>query len=162
VKVAPVALNEGERDFVKDLKEYHGKNAAFFAEKELFLLRNQSRGKGVGFFEAGNFFPDFILWLIAGTKQCVAFVDPKGLGRVHGFDDPKVRFHLKVKEIEARLADPAMVLSSFIVSNTYRSNVKWWRDGSATDQDFANNHVLFQKDDRDTYVATLLRSVVGG
>lgn len=161
VKVAPVALNEGERDFVKDLKDYHGKDSAFFADKELYLLRNQSRGKGVGFFEAGNFFPDFILWLCAGGKQYVAFVDPKGLGRVHGFDDPKVRFHAKVKEIEANLGDPAMVLSSFIVSNTHRGNVAWWKDGTATEQDFANHHILFQKDDRGSYIEALLKAAMG-
>lgn len=160
VKVAPVALNEGERDFVKDLKDYHAKNAAFFADKELLLLRNQSRGKGVGFFEAGNFFPDFILWLVTDAKQYVAFVDPKGLGRVHGFDDPKVRFHKTIKEIETRLGDPSIVLNSFIVSNTHRSNVVWWKEGSASEQDFANNYVLFQKDDKDTYIATLLSAAV--
>lgn len=161
VKVAPVALNEGERDFVKDLKDYHGKDSAFFADKELYLLRNQSRGKGVGFFEAGNFFPDFILWLCADGKQYVAFVDPKGLGRVHGFDDPKVRFHAKVKEIEANLGDPAMVLSSFIVSNTHRGNVAWWKDGTATEQDFANHHILFQKDHRGSYIEALLNAAMG-
>jgi hypothetical protein len=61
--------------------------------------------------------------------------------------------------IEARLGDPAMVLSSFIVSNTHRGNVKWWKDGSATEQDFANNHVLFQKDDKHTYIEALLAAV---
>lgn len=29
-------------------------------------LRNMSRGKGVGFFEAGNFHPDFIRWMVIG------------------------------------------------------------------------------------------------
>jgi hypothetical protein len=33
----------------------------------------------VGFFEAGNFHPDFILWLLVGGQQHVIFVDPKGI-----------------------------------------------------------------------------------
>ncbi|MBK1618472.1 hypothetical protein CKO42_08480 [Lamprobacter modestohalophilus] len=160
VKVSPVALNEGERDFVNDLKTYHSKATAFFEGKELYLLRNQSRGKGVGFFEAGNFFPDFILWMVTDEKQYVAFVDPKGLGRVHGFDDPKIRFHAKIKEIESRLGDPGIVLNSFIVSNTLRANIRWWKEGEASDQDFVSNHVLFQKDDKDDYIAQLLSAVV--
>ncbi|WPL17496.1 Type III restriction enzyme, res subunit [Thiorhodovibrio winogradskyi] len=156
VKLSPVALNEGERDFVQDLKHYHSNNADFFADKELYLLRNQSRGKGIGFFEAGNFYPDFILWLITDTKQYVAFVDPKGLGRVHGLDDPKIQFHAKIKEIEQRLGDPNVVLNSFIVSNTDMKDISWWVDGGATKQDFTDNHVLFQQEDKDTYVSVLL------
>jgi len=46
---------------------------------ELFLLRNMSREKGVGFFEAGNFHPDFILWVFKGDIQYVNFVEPHGL-----------------------------------------------------------------------------------
>ena len=92
IKLAPVPLNEGERDFVEDLRAYFIETQKFFLNNELYLLRNQSRGKGVGFFEAGNFYPDFILWLIVGTKQFICFVDPKGLSRIHGFDDPKISF----------------------------------------------------------------------
>ncbi|GAB4266256.1 hypothetical protein [Thermincola ferriacetica] len=51
----------------------------FFKDKELYLLRNQSRGKGIGFFEAGNFYPDFILWILYNGKQYITFVDPKGI-----------------------------------------------------------------------------------
>jgi hypothetical protein len=36
--------------------------------------RNMSRGKGVGFFEAGNSHPDFILWMLVGGKQYVTFI----------------------------------------------------------------------------------------
>ena len=64
IEVRPVHLNEGERDFVLDLREYYEQHPAFFAGRELYLLRNMSRGRGIGFFEAGNFYPDFILWLV--------------------------------------------------------------------------------------------------
>jgi hypothetical protein len=81
VEVKPVVLeNEGERDFVLDLQKFcassEGKD--FLKGKELYLLRNLSRGRGIGFFEAGNFYPDFILWLLVDGKQYVNFIDPKG------------------------------------------------------------------------------------
>ena len=52
-----------------------------------------SRGKGIGFFEAGNFYPDFILWLLIGEHQYVTFIDPKGIVHLEGGDDPKIRFY---------------------------------------------------------------------
>lgn len=64
VDISPVPLNRGERQFVEDLKAFHENDGGFFAGKELYLLRNLSKGRGVGFFEAGNFHPDFILWLL--------------------------------------------------------------------------------------------------
>jgi hypothetical protein len=61
-----------------DLRVFYDTKREFFENRELYLLRNMSRGQGIGFFEAGNFYPDFILWLLDGGKQYVTFVDPKG------------------------------------------------------------------------------------
>ena len=66
IEISPAPLNKGERMFVEDLKAFHDGYADFFRTRELYLLRNLSRGRGVGFFEAGNFHPDFIVWLLAG------------------------------------------------------------------------------------------------
>jgi len=159
VKLAPVPLNEGERDFVEDLKDYFTTNKTYFDDKELFVLRNQSKGKGVGFFEAGNFYPDFILWLIVGSKQHVCFVDPKGLLRIHGFDDPKIRFHKEIKDIQNRLGDPDVVLESFIVSNTYQREIDWWSAGKPEETNFENHHVLFQKEDKSSYIERLFKII---
>lgn len=41
---------------MRDLKTFYENNPAYVAGKELYVLRNMSRGKGIGFFEAGNFF----------------------------------------------------------------------------------------------------------
>ena len=117
VEISPVPLNKGERMFVEDLKAFQEGNARFFRRKELYLLRNLSKGRGVGFFEAGNFHPDFILWLLSGGQQDVIFVDPKGIRNL-GPNDPKIQFYETIKEIEQRLGDPAVRLHSFIVSNT--------------------------------------------
>jgi hypothetical protein len=44
VEISPVPLNKGERRFVEDLKTYYDSSSEFFADKELYLLRNLSRG----------------------------------------------------------------------------------------------------------------------
>jgi hypothetical protein len=79
VEISPAPLNKGERRFVEDLKAFHDANPDRFEGRELYLLRNQSKGRGVGFFEAGNFHPDFIVWQLEPAKQRVVFVDPKGI-----------------------------------------------------------------------------------
>jgi len=77
--------------FVEDLKAFYDANPDYFAHQELYLLRNLSKGRGVGFFEAGNFHPDFIIWQVLDGHQRVTFVDPKGIHNV-GLQDPKIGF----------------------------------------------------------------------
>lgn len=117
VDVSPVSLNEGEKEFITDLRTFYEANPSFFNGRELYLLRNMSRGRGIGFFEAGNFHPDFVLWLLDGERQFVTFVDPKGILNTEAFTDPKIRFYRTIKELEARLGDPNVILNSFIISN---------------------------------------------
>jgi hypothetical protein len=157
IEVKPVSLNDGERDFVLDLQTFCTKNKDFFSGKELYLLRNMTRGRGIGFFEAGNFYPDFILWLIKGGRQFVNFVDPKGLRNLKGHDDPKIAFYRTIKTIEAdlRVQDDSITLNSFIISNTRVPEVAWWSDGMSK-SDFEQRNVLFQKEDKDTYIEKLL------
>lgn len=153
VEISPVPLNKGERLFVEDLKAFHDNDGGFFADKELFLLRNLSKGRGVGFFEAGNFHPDFILWVLADATQHVIFVDPKGIRNI-GAADPKIQFYQTIKEIEHRLADPAVKLHSFIVSNTpSRTMQLMWGMPKA---DMTARQVLFQEEDKTTYIKCML------
>jgi hypothetical protein len=158
VELSPVPLNKGERLFVEDLKEFHDSNGGFFENKQLYLLRNMSKGRGVGFFEAGNFHPDFILWLLVAGRQHVVFVDPKGIRNL-GSTDPKIQFHEGIKEIELRLGDPKVLLHSFIVSNTPSHTMKmlWGMDKFAM-QKF---HILFQEEDKDIYVRSMLSTILG-
>jgi hypothetical protein len=159
VEISPVPLNKGERRFVEDLKVFHDGNAGFFKTMELYLLRNLSKGRGVGFFEAGNFHPDFILWLLVGGKQHVIFVDPKGIRNL-GPTDPKIQFHETIKGIEARLGDANVHLQAFIVSNTssYTMRMLWNMEKS----EMQKRHVLFQEEDQDTYIRALLERTLGG
>jgi hypothetical protein len=153
VEISPAPLNKGERRFIEDLKAFHDANPGYFSERELYLLRNLSKGRGVGFFEAGNFHPDFIIWQLEGKRQRVTFVDPKGIRNV-GLQDPKISFYETVKDIEKRLGQPDVVLESFIVSNTPSHEMsKLW---GITKGEMQKKHILFQEEDRETYIRELL------
>ena len=163
VEVRPVALNDGERDFVRDLRSLYvrerGKGSGLFEGRDLYLLRNQSRGRGVGFFEAGNFYPDFVLWLVEAEQQHIAFVDPKGLRNIEGPNDPKLRFAQTIKELQARLGDPAVELDSFIVSSAPLQQLKWW-DGGMSELDFEARHVVFQTPGQTGYVEKVVKGML--
>jgi len=160
IDVRPVALNEGERDFVMDLRQLYDRNSAFFQDKELYLLRNRSKGRGIGFFEAGNFHPDFILWLLVGDRQYVSFIDPKGLRNLQGRTDPKIQFYQTVKDLERRLGDPRVTLNSFIVSVTPYGQVRWW-DGGMSPAQFDACNVLFREPDGSgAYLQRLLSKAI--
>jgi len=156
VEISPVPLNDGEQKFVKDLKAFYDISAGFFEGKELYLLRNMSRGKGVGFFEGGNFYPDFILWLLVGEQQYVVFIDPKGL-RNTGPGDPKIEFYKKIREIEQRLGNSKVHLESFIVSNTPFATLRMLWDMS--EAEMRDRHILFQND-AETYVRDLMNALL--
>jgi hypothetical protein len=159
VEISPVPLNKGERRFVEDLKAFHGNDGGYFAGKELYLLRNLSKGRGVGFFEAGNFHPDFIVWLLTEDRQHVVFVDPKGIRNI-GATDPKIQFYETIKEIEERMGDPKISLDSFIISGTpsHIMRMLWGMDKPTMKQ----RHVLFQEEDQDTYVREMLSVLMLG
>lgn len=160
ISISPVALNKGERDFVEDLRSFHEGNKSFFADKELYLLRNQSKGRGVGFFEAGNFYPDFILWLVVGSVQTVIFVDPKGL-RQMGEGDPKIDFHKTIQDIERRMADATVRLRSFIVSNTSFVEMKnLWTLKPGGLEKLNESNVFFQVEQKDEYVRLMLERAI--
>lgn len=153
IAITPAPLNKGEWRFVQDMMEFAERNPDYFTDRQVYLLRNLSRGRGVGFFEAGNFHPDFITWVVEGAKQHITFVDPKGIRNLPASDD-KIRFCKTIKEIEARLADPDVTLSSFIVSNT-PSHVmeKQWGMKKA---DMLKHNIVFQEEDKDGYVQSIL------
>jgi len=161
VRVAPVALNKGEYDFVKHLKHFYQTQPEFFSDTKLYLLRNRSRS-GIGFFEANGFYPDFILWLVKDGHQYITFIDPKGLRQVNGLDNPKLRFHITVKErieAEIRKSDPNVTLNSFIVSTTSYEEVRHWRDQNGI-VDFNNRHVYFIGDQKEIYVEAILKRIL--
>jgi len=52
-----------------------------------------------------------------------------------------------------------VTLNSFIVSNTRLPEVGWW-DGGMTKEQFEERHVVFQQEDKDTYIEKMLRIAV--
>lgn len=113
VTVSPPGLNAGRHQFVEDFRA-HCEGVRPKGQR-LHLLRNLSRGHGIGFPEANNFYPDFILWAVSGGRQHIAFIDPKGIARMEG-ERPKVRLARQIKEIEERLGDSNVRLDSFILA----------------------------------------------
>ncbi|RZS97163.1 DEAD/DEAH box helicase family protein [Cecembia calidifontis] len=160
VRISPVALNKGEYQFVKDLKHFYEKHPEIFEGKQLYLLRNSSR-KGIGFFEANGFYPDFILWLVEKNHQFISFIDPKGLRNIGGLDHPKIKFHKTTKdkiEAKVKLSDPEVTLNSFIVSPTRHAEVRHWSGGERI-QDFNKHHVFFMEEQRDDYIRMLMEKI---
>lgn len=144
IKISPVCLNDGEKDFVNMLADYAEAKQKFFEDKSLFLLRNKSK-VGMGFFEAGNFYPDFILWIDTPEKQYITFIDPKGLLNVPK-EDPKIEFRNTIKNLESRLAPSAgekhIVLNSFIMSSTEAAKLKEWWAMDQKDYEMKNVYTL--------------------
>ena len=158
ITILPVALNESEYQFIIDLKTWCDNHEAALEKDgmELFLLRNMSRGKGVGFFEAGNFHPDFILWMLVGGKQYVTFIEPHGL--LHeGPASEKILFHKRIKDVEQRLKDQSVILNSFILSWTRYPQLNWGK----TQDELEDMHVLFMTNDRDNYIDKLFSRLRG-
>ena len=150
VKISPVALNSGEEGFVRRLREYYDNHKDDLLKgKEIYLLRNESR-KGIGFFEASGFYPDFILWVNEGQKQRVVFIDPKGIRNLQSLDHPKIQLFKTLKEeVEPTLNDPDISLDSYIISNTPYNDVHLLGERPK----FLENHVLFDYDE--DYIKTL-------
>lgn len=117
--------------------------------KEIFLLRNLSRGKGVGFFEESGFYPDFILWIVDGAKQRIVFIEPHGMLHANAYEhDEKAslweRLPELAKEIGQRSGRQDIALDSFIISATPYEELRTRDDDGSWDREkFAAHHILF-------------------
>ena len=154
IRTSPPQLNATETRFVEDLRSYWSDRLRTGPHRteQVFLLRNLSRGKGVGFFEDCGFYPDFILWIKDGNAQRIVFIEPHGMvhARVYGKDD-KAQLHERLPALADAMELPAGVssvkLDSFIVSATpYEKLHPRYGDGSWTREQFAEKHILFQED----------------
>ena len=114
-----------------------------------YLLRNLSRGKGIGFFAADGFYPDFILWLVDGSRQRIVFVDPKGLAllKPNNFDHPKIQLYRTLQEIADNLGDPNVGLDSFIISDkSFSKTQPDFGTLAHSREEFHAHHVIFPED----------------
>ncbi len=118
--IQPVPLNKDERNVVEQLATLAEHRDPCLHGKELFLIRNLTRGRGVSFFDDYTYYPDFIVWLKDETCQHVIFLDPKGLSRYGRREDRKVSLHRDIKKIETQIctSDPDMRLHAYTLSVT--------------------------------------------
>lgn len=149
IEVTPVSLNSDEKLFMDRLKEYCDANPAAFTQKRMYLLRNKSK-VGMGFFEAGNFYPDYIMWIAETDKQYITFIDPKGIMMLEkNINNPKIKFYKTIKELEVRLqpsyTEKQIVLNSFIMSGTPATDASSFYGVKKTELE--SRHVLFLEDE---------------
>ncbi|MDH1381291.1 type III restriction endonuclease subunit R, partial [Comamonas aquatica] len=169
LKLKPLGLGaSSEVTFVRDLEAFYnsseGKEA--IGSRSLYLLRNADReGKGLGFALAGNFYPDFLLWLVddASGKQWLTFVDPKGLRNLD-LSHPKLGLHKEVKTLETTLAGQAkageapLVLNAFILSPTKFADLL--NVGDPTKKaDLESRNVLFMEEGGSIYLKKLFAAL---
>lgn len=164
VVISPPPLNESEARFVRDLRDFwRVRGSEQYPDAELFLLRNQGRGRGVGFNSEGTgFYPDFILWMVSGDQQRVVFVEPHGMLHAKAYEeDEKARLHERLPALAKGIARRSSVaekvsLESYIVSATQYDELKpKYGDGKWTREKFAQRHILFPDSDGE-YLETLL------
>ena len=139
VTVQPVPLDANEMRVVEGLEGLARTGDPCLQGKELFLIRNLTRGRGVSFFDDFGYYPDFIVWLKDDHQQHVLFLDPKGLSRFGQRERRKVQLHHEIAEIEERVRenDPDLYLCAYILSVTPapqigdegRSASEWKEDG---------------------------------
>ena len=122
VKITPIPLNEGEARFVRYLEDIVSKQNNFdiLQGKEIYLMRNMSRGKGVSFFDDYAFYPDFILWVNDSKRQDILFIDPKGLVHFNVKTQSKVNLHKQIKDTERKIREThkRLFLHSYVWSIT--------------------------------------------
>ncbi|AWK85405.1 DEAD/DEAH box helicase family protein [Azospirillum thermophilum] len=157
IEVTPAALNPGEWRFVIDLMDYCDRNPPVLAGCEVYCLRNISGGRGVSFFEAGNYQPDFIVWVChPDGSQDILFVDPKGI-RQFAVEDDKIKFYKTIKQEERERNDPKVRLHAFILAVPGTDVAEMSRKWKMTKADMEDHHVLFLDDGGPVYLPEMFR-----
>ena len=143
VVTIPTGLNEGEARFVEDLSQYLSANKV---AEGVYLLRNQTRGKGVGFFEHHSFYPDFILWIRKPPKQWIVFIDPKGLVHLDIDESEKLNLHNHLRnEVQPKINNQDVKLDAFIVSATSHKETQDAHRRRLPIKEYEEKHLLFQE-----------------
>ena len=163
VRISPPPLNRSEARFVRDLRDFwKDRGSELHPDTELFLLRNQGRGRGVGFsLEGTGFYPDFILWMISGDRQRVVFVEPHGMVHANSYEeDEKARLHERLPGLAEGIVRRSGVggrvsLDCYIVSATGYEELRPKYGKEWSREEFARRHILFPDGKRE-YIGVLL------
>ncbi|HCL5071381.1 TPA: DEAD/DEAH box helicase family protein [Salmonella enterica] len=162
LKMRPTAFDApSEITFIKDLQEFieTPKGQKIIGNKSLYLLRNaDTKTKGLGFATAGNFYPDFLLWLVddESGKQWLSLIDPKGIRNLN-LDDAKFGLYKEIKELEKKLSDDKLSLSAFIISETRFVDLI---NVSEPKDKIEERNVLFLEDTGSVYLEKLFKKMV--
>jgi len=154
VQSQPPALEDSAVQFVERLRQHLADPASAMPKSRVFLLRNQARGRGIGFWvNQSTHYPDFVLWIKNGNRQRIVFVEPHGM--LHAMA-PDVDDRLKLPDRLKRLAQKlkrarkgaSVDLDYFIISATPYTDLRpTYGDGKWTEARFAAAHILFAEDD---------------
>lgn len=150
IRSDPPGLRESEVQFVRDIRDFVRREAGkSLSTKEIFLLRNLSRGRGIGFFEKEGFYPDFILWIKEEDRQRVVFVEPHGMLHEKTYwSSDKAQLYKRLDRLSREWGEKAglnnVVLDSYIISVTPFSELQqYYGTGNWTIDEFADVHILF-------------------
>lgn len=158
----PVSLGAAsEEKFVQDLQEFYHSTAGkeYFKDIDLYLMRNAAdKLKGIGFAQAGNFYPDFMMWIIDKItgQQYLTFIDPKGLRNIP-FDSPKLNFAKEIKSLQEAVNqgnEKPIILNSVILSSTRKDDELL---NQHSDKEYASKHILFLDSGGFSYLPKLFK-----
>ena len=156
-RTTPPALEDSEKQFVDDLRSYIRQQSETLLEsKKIFFLRNQSRGKGIGFYQNEGFYPDFILWITDEANQRIVFIEPHGMvyEAVHE-DNPKINLFKRLRKIShQRFGAERVHMDAFIISTTDFAKLRL-RYPNMDKQDFKDWHILFPNSDDPAYLSPI-------
>ena len=165
LKMSPPGLTASEQEFVSDLRNYWQQHRDdCLSDAEIFLLRNQGKGMGVGFFENRGFYPDFILWIKTGNAQRIIFVEPHGMIYENAPEhSDKIQLYNRLRNLSETMRERSptvdVTLDSYIVSATKYEALREKLSGNWSRSDLANIHVLFLERNREyDYLTYILRT----
>ncbi len=163
--IQPLAIgDESEWRLIHDLvnAKESGKLNEWTHGKDLYLLRNASnKSKGLGFALAGNFYPDFLLWLVDNQtgKQWLSLIDPKGIRNMNLKEDAKFGLHQELQTLARELNITTPILSAFILSITKQADLI--NASHISTQELTDNHILFI-DNNQVYLKQMFNMILEG
>jgi hypothetical protein len=161
LKMRPLSFDApSEIQFIRDLEAFYQSELGrqVIRKKSLYLLRNaDTKAKGLGFALAGNFYPDYLLWLVDDEtgEQCLNFIDPKGIRQMN-LTDPKLGLYKEVKVLQNKLADPKLTLNAFILSGTPFDSLI---NVTCKKSDLEDRHVLFMNEGGSVYLSKMFSKI---
>ena len=166
LEATPPALVQSEQDFISDMRRYlNSVNTAIPSKNDIFLLRNQSRGKGIGFYENVGIYPDFILWIKKGARQRIVFIEPHGMihDPINEHND-RVMLFKTVQDISTNNDEfhiKQVQMDSYIITKT-DFTVLSNREGILDTDTFAEEwHILFRTETDPTYLSPIFQDSDG-